>query len=172
MSNNSHKMTKNILIVLLLLSFGSNYAQGQKKLWAKSFLNKKAPELIVEKWLSEEPDTQGKFVLIDFWATWCRPCRKLIPDLNNYQEQFNRDLIVIGLSDENEIRLLSFPGTIEYYQATDTKKRTKNKYKVRGIPHTVLIDPDGIVRWEGYPMLTDYLLTDEVIAEIIKKYKK
>jgi hypothetical protein len=41
------------------------YSQ-EKKLWAKSYINKKAPELVVEKWLTEKPDTKGKFILIDF----------------------------------------------------------------------------------------------------------
>ena len=45
--------------------------KAEKKMWAQSYLGRKAPELVVEKWLSKEPDRKGKFVLIDFWATWC-----------------------------------------------------------------------------------------------------
>ena len=80
-------MTKKLLIILFISVASLSYAQNGKKLWAKSYLNQKAPDFIVEKWISTEPELKGKFVLIDFWATWCGPCRKVIPDLNIFQEQ-------------------------------------------------------------------------------------
>ena len=57
-----------------------------KQLWAKSYLNRAAPQLKVEKWLTEVPDTEGKFVLIDFWGPSCSPCRKSIPDFEPLQQ--------------------------------------------------------------------------------------
>ena len=42
-----------------------------KKMYGKSFYHQKAPEFVVEKWLSDVPDMKGKFIMIDFWATWC-----------------------------------------------------------------------------------------------------
>ena len=122
----------------------------QKKIWAKPFLNQKAPELVVEKWLTKEPDRKGKFVLIDFWATWCGPCRKAIPELNTLHKKFGDKLVVIGVSDEKEakVKAMSDP-KIEYFSAIDTRARTKKAVGVTGIPHVLIIDPQGIVRWEG-----------------------
>jgi len=142
-----------------------------KKIWAKSYLNQKAPDLVVEKWLTPKPDTSGKFVLIDFWATWCPPCREAIPELNAIKRKFGDRVVVIGISDEPEVtvRALKEP-KIDYSVAIDTQKRMKDKVEVTGIPHVMLIDPAGIVRWEGFPFLDGYELTPEVVADVLKKY--
>lgn len=165
---------KIILIALLLVSsfaFAQESNKG-KQLWAKSVLNEKAPELTVTEWISQQPDTKGKFVLVDFWATWCGPCRKAIPELNEIQKQFSKDLVVIGLSDETveKIKAMKEP-VIDYYYGIDPQGTMKKALEVKGIPHVILIDPKGIVRWEGFPLLTDHELTPEVVKNLIEKYK-
>jgi cytochrome c biogenesis protein CcmG, thiol:disulfide interchange protein DsbE len=146
-------------------------ASCQKQLWAKSYLGKKAPTFVVEKWLTTEPKTEGKFILIDFWATWCGPCLRTIPELNEIYHKFGDKICVIGLSDESEetVRALKKP-TIDYAVAIDPKKRMKSVLEVRGIPHVLLIDPSGIVRWEGFPLLPRDRLTPQVVERIVKKY--
>jgi thiol-disulfide isomerase/thioredoxin len=149
----------------------SSAGQPYKKMWAKSFLDQKAPDFVVEKWLSEEPSTKGKFILIDFWATWCGPCKKAIPELNHWHEKYSKQMIVIGLSDETEVKVTAMKSpVINYYSAIDTQKRLKSTFAVSGIPHIVLIDPKGIVRWEGFPFLQGYELTDQVLEDLFEKY--
>ena len=150
-----------------------NDGQPYKKLYAKSFLNQEAPKLEVETWISEQPDTKGRFVLIDFWATWCGPCKRAIPHMNTWANKYKEEMVVIGLSDETaeKVKKLRDP-VMEYYSAIDTQKRLKNTFQVRGIPHVVLVDPEGIVRWEGFPFLKGYELTDEVLEDIFAEYKK
>lgn len=159
--------TKFILTVVLLALAAPAHA-AEKRLWAKSFLGKKAPEFVVEKWLTAEPDTKGKFVLIDFWATWCGPCRKAIPELNAFHKKFGDRLVVIGVSDEPEekVRALKEP-KIEYASAVDTQARMKKAVGVMGIPHVILLDPQGIVRWEGFPLLEGHELTEKTVAEVL-----
>ncbi|PKO98402.1 MAG: hypothetical protein CVU13_10325 [Bacteroidetes bacterium HGW-Bacteroidetes-8] len=167
-------MKKLLLVILSVIWLGANAQEtnGEKKLWAKSFLNQKAPELIVEQWITPKPETEGKFVLIDFWATWCAPCRKAIPELNTFYKLFTDDLVVIGLSKESAEKVTSMKEpVIEYSSAIDTKSRTYTAFEVKGIPHCVLIDPSGVVRWEGFPLLQGYELTEKVIKELIAKYK-
>jgi len=140
-----------------------------KRLWAASRLWQKAPELVVEKWLSPEPEREGKFLLIEFWATWCRPCRQAIPKLNDFQRRFADDLVVIGISDEDEaaVRKMVEP-RIEFPLAIDTRARMKTKLSVVGIPHVIVVEPGGFVVWEGFPLLKDHELTGEMLAAIIE----
>lgn len=159
---------KKLLLILSILTISNLFAQD-KKIWAKSFINKKAPEFVVEKWLTEKPDTNGKFILIDFWATWCAPCRKAIPDLNAFHNKFKDQLVVIGISNETKQKVQSMKTPIiKYYSAIDTKARLKQTFEVRGIPHCVIINPDGIVVWEGWPHLKGHELTDKTIENLIK----
>ena len=142
-----------------------------KQIWARSVQDQKMPEFVVEKWLAGEPDHRGKFVLIEFWATADIPCRAAVPVLNRFQAEFRNHLVVIGITDEPEdvVRKMTDP-KIEYAIAIDTQSRTRKAMEVTGIPHILIIDPRGIVRWEGFPFLPGFELTDTVVADIINKY--
>ncbi|MCF7958510.1 MAG: TlpA family protein disulfide reductase [Phycisphaerae bacterium] len=140
----------------------------EKRLWADSFLWSQAPELTVEKWLTDAPDITGKYVLIEFWATWCPPCRRSIPLLNTLHEKYGNKLVVIGVSEEAEdqVRQLAEP-KIQYFSAIDTQKKMYTALGVRGIPHVILMEPGWGVVWEGFPLLEDYELTEGIVEKIL-----
>jgi len=159
-------------LTFLLLLAGTSFAE-EKKLWAKSVIDQKGPELIVEKWLTEKPSTEGKFVLIDFWATWCPPCRKAVGELNEFARKHKDKLVVIGISDEDPDKVAAFASPkLEYFSAVDPQARTKKILEVKGIPHVILMDPKGIVRWEGFPLLDGHELTDAALQEVFAKYSE
>ncbi len=139
-----------------------------KKMWAKSFQGRKAPEFKVQKWLTAEPAREGKFVLLDFWATWCGPCRRAVDELNTLHAKFGDRLIVIGISDEPEATVAKYTKEkIKYFSAVDETAALKKQYAVEGIPHVVIINPEGVVVWEGFPFLREAPLTEQVVADLL-----
>lgn len=146
-----------------------NNPNPEKKMWAKSFIGQKAPSIEVEGWIREPGNLDGKYVLIDIWATWCGPCRKGIPELNEWQEKFADKLVIIGISNEAKEKVEPYANEhIRYANGFDTQSRVKNELKVTGIPHIILINPEGIVIWEGFPKLPGEELTTEVLKDLIK----
>lgn len=167
------KSTSLILVLILSFAFAINVdaiKPTEKKMWAKSFLGQKAPELQVEGWIKEPANMEGKFILVDIWATWCGPCRKGIPELNDWQAKYKDQLVVIGISNEPKEKVEPFAKeNIDYAVGYDTQSRVKNALKVTGIPHVIIINPKGIVVWEGFPKLPEYELTSKVLEDLMNE---
>jgi cytochrome c biogenesis protein CcmG, thiol:disulfide interchange protein DsbE len=136
------------------------------RLYAQSWCNKPAPRFAVEQWITPAPNTLGKFVLIEFWSTRCEPCKADIGRLNELQAAYRDKLVVIGISAEPPEMVRDYyrrnPPTvlgshtlnwapIRFSVAADTDKRMGTALGITGIPHSILIDPRGIVRFEGMP---------------------
>jgi len=118
----------------------------------KSLLGKRAPALEVEKWLGEKPALEGKAVLIAFWAPWSEQCQKSIPLWNQLQKAFATNLVVVGVTAEHEEKVQEMTDPkIEFASALDTKSRLSAAAAITSIPCVLLVDPAGIVRYQGHP---------------------
>jgi thiol-disulfide isomerase/thioredoxin len=102
---------------------------------------------------------RGSIVILDFWATWCKPCTKTFPELHALQEEYaDRDVVLLVVSlDKSAQRARDH--LIENGYATDNilwgsleeARAVKELYGVGGIPRTFLIDRAGYIRYSGYP---------------------
>lgn len=92
---------------------------------------------------------KGQYVLVDFWASWCGPCRKEIPNLKKVYAEFkDKGLKLVGLSiDDREAnwRKAVQEEQLDYLQLWDPQKATMKLYNYNGIPFIVLISPEGII---------------------------
>ncbi len=95
--------------------------------------------------------SKGKVVVLDFWATWCGPCIKSIPALIEAMSAFPSDRVtLLGVNQseppEQVKRFLETRGW-RFAVALDAGQKVARQYGVEGIPHTVIIGPDGNVAW-------------------------
>lgn len=106
--------------------------------------------------LKREPiklsDFRGQYVLLDFWASWCKPCRKVNPDLVKLYQRFKSDkFTVLGVSldnDEEKWKQAIAADSLGWHHVSDLngwKNEVAQQYGIMGIPQNLLIDPNGKV---------------------------
>ena len=133
------------VVTCALMTFSANAAEPK--------LGEAPPEIKIDEWLSAQPDIKDKPVLLEFWATWCPPCRKSIPHLNEIYEKYkDKDIVIIGVSNEESGTVKEFQKSTPLKYPNGLSKDLINQYGVQGIPHAFLIGKDGKLIWSGHPM--------------------
>jgi thiol-disulfide isomerase/thioredoxin len=150
-----------LLIAAAVITVSACTGQAAPKDW----IGKELPALSID-YIDKAPDIKGKPAVVEFWATWCPPCRATIPHLNEINKKYkDKGLVVIGITDEEKKTVDEFRKKLpmEYNVALD-KKDLGKKLGITGIPHAFLVDKDGKVVWEGHPQA----LNDAEIAKVVK----
>ncbi len=100
-------------------------------------------------------DYRGRYVLVNFWATWCPPCRAELPDLAGfYHEYADQGFVLLGVNEGESAATaggyLSSAG-LDFPVLLDLNGSVMARYGVTGMPSSFLVDPDGQVlrRWTG-----------------------
>jgi thiol-disulfide isomerase/thioredoxin len=181
--------------MLLALALGfllpAGMAQGAARA-EKLSVGDPAPKLSIAKWLkgkkakikvkkskkkkTKESKKPGKVYVIEFWATWCAPCRESIPRLNDLQRRYrDKGVTAIGVTTEDENNTLDmvkafvneWGDKMDYTVAFDRKDSTYAKYMTAagqsGIPTVFVVEQTGHIAWIGSPF--DGL--DYVVEEIV-----
>ena len=125
-----------------------------------------AAPLHIAEWIKGNPvnldEAKGKkIVVVEFWATWCGPCRTSIPHLTELARKFHeRGVEFVGVSDEDAPTVRPFVDQMgekmEYTVAVDNNRQTSQGYITaygqNGIPCAFIVDREGRVAWVGHPM--------------------
>jgi len=132
-------------------SYYLNYLITRRDNEARSAIGNPAPDFTIPSLHNEAVSLaalKGNYVLIDFWASWCGPCRKEIPNLKDIYAAFEaKGLHIISISTDADKKAwlkAVAEENMPWTQIRDTKK-ISDSYNVTAIPHIVLVSPEGII---------------------------
>ena len=160
-----------IYVLVLIITFSTFvHAQG---------VGSKAPDFTANDIQGNSvklSDLKGKIVVLDFWASWCIPCKKSMPHLIELYNQYkDTSFTIIGVNVDTEMKKLrefesDLNTDIPFTLIFDKDSQIPPLYEVEGMPTTVVINKEGIIKYKevGYTTeLKDKL--DKTIAELITK---
>lgn len=136
-----------------------------------------APEITAESVTGEGPttlkDASGKVVIVDFWATFCGPCKKSFPKYQELVDQFGGDLAVIAVSVDNpedatkeQLEAFAKETGVKFAIVWDKDQAVVKKYSPPKMPTSFLIDKTGVVRHihTGYETGEEDKMAEEIKA--------
>ena len=175
-------MLRKLLILVLLIFTGAIYGRNDNTPKSETTKNKllatakgdkgdnAAPDFTLYTLKGEEvklSDYLGKIVILDFWATWCAPCRKGIPDLISIQNEYKDDLVVIGISldqpstQDDLVPFIESYG-INYPVVLGNIKVSSAYGNIQAIPTSFIIDQEGNIINKHIGIVPKSTLVEEI----------
>ena len=136
--------------LLLLLTLCAGFASS---VWAKADQSP-APDFTLKSQKGDNlklSELRGKVILINFWASWCGPCRQEMPVLDElYRHYRSLDFTILGVNveqDSDNAKSLLKDVSVSFPVLFDNENKVSKLYDVKGMPSTVLVDRDGNIRY-------------------------
>jgi len=121
-------------------------AQTQAKLSESDTL----PDLSTFQLEGELPDLDGKVILLDFWASWCAPCKASFPAMDEiYQDYKDQGFVILAVSVDNTAKAykkFADKSEVTFPLMLDTEKKLVSTAEIEAMPTSFLIDKKGIIR--------------------------
>lgn len=110
-------------------------------------------------------ELRGRWVLINFWATWCEPCIAEMPVLQAVADRYLADMTVLGINMRETPELISeflAPLDIHYPMLINPDGATLMNYQVVQLPQTLIVDPNGEIMWRQFGKLEIESIENEI----------
>ena len=115
-----------------------------------------------------------KLIVIDFWASWCAPCMRLLPELEKIHREYDQvEVITISIDNPRSVsraKSLIRSQRYSFLSLYDTNQEVMNRFQVTTVPHTFLINIDGEIVYEhsGYSRGDEEKLITEIEKQLVK----
>ncbi|MGO1244174.1 MAG: TlpA family protein disulfide reductase [Sphingobacterium sp.] len=181
-------MRISFILLFLLLTI---LVQGQDSPKSPQFhINSVAPDIKVKKWLKGNPVNRfekGNLYVLEFWATWCKPCIEFMPHLSKLSKKYKDKVTFMGVSIYEEPKTTfeeikhfvdNMGVKMNYNVAIDSNEYMAKNWMEgsmsRGIPKLFVINSDGLIAWIGHPNAVDSVLQKIIDNEwnLDEEYRK
>lgn len=170
-------MKRNILIVVIVALVGwaiydfvisSDSADKEEDAEVGLEVGNKAPDFELET-MDGDPiklsELKGEKVMVNFWATWCPPCRAEIPDLQEFHEDTDINILAVNLTNTEEsfdnIPKFAKNFGMEFPILLDEESEVSTKYEIQPIPSSFMIDSSGIIKYKALGAMNYDLMIQE-----------
>ena len=146
-------------LILAIIAVGSAYlssraeARGGNEPIAAPVTNSQAPDFHLQT-LDGTPvelaDFKGKAVLINFWATWCGPCRQEMPLIEKYHQKYPDDLVVLAVNNDepaSDVQAYVNDMKLSFRVLLDPGEKVENIYRIHAFPTSIFVDSQGMIRY-------------------------
>lgn len=168
-SNAVPKILTVLIIALLAYTLWSGLSGKGNVQTPSQLVGKPAPEFALKSFSGEKvrlSDFRGKTLLVNFWASWCHPCREEAPALESaYMSLSGNDVEFIGINIMDDRKsaeeyVKSFGGS--FVNIYDPENRVHLEYGVGGVPETFFVNPEGIITGKHRGPLTEKMIMNYI----------
>ncbi|MBP8252288.1 MAG: TlpA family protein disulfide reductase [Herpetosiphon sp.] len=158
-----------IIVAVAMLTGGNDTQTGVVQ------INRPAPEISLQTLdgtTAKLSDYRGKIVLVNFWATWCEPCKKETPDLVQAAAEYGDKLVILGINvtniDKNldEVRRFAQRYNVQYPILLDQNGAVQRDFAMYALPVSYFIDSDGVIRYTRTTAITKAEI-DRVMQDLL-----